>query len=90
MTKKITIEKLAEITQRGFIDVEKRLDERMDKGFTEIKETMKEMVTELTATHADVRHIKGTTDVLVRSDAAQDAAIKDLTARVQRPERKVS
>ena len=46
------------------------------------------MLEELNATHADVRYVRSTVDMLVRSDTAQDAAITDLTARVHRLEQK--
>ena len=41
------------------------------------------------ATHEDVRSVRHHVDRLVRNDAAQDAAIKTLTARVTRPEKNV-
>jgi hypothetical protein len=47
------------------------------------------MLAELTATHEDVRYLRRSMDMLVRNDAAQDAAIKTLTARVTRLEKKV-
>ncbi|MBI4137926.1 MAG: hypothetical protein HY472_01615 [Candidatus Sungbacteria bacterium] len=34
---KMTIDKLAGMTQRGFIDVEERLSKKMDKGFSEMR-----------------------------------------------------
>jgi hypothetical protein len=50
---------------------------------------MKDMAEELTATHEDVRYIRTTVNLLVRNDATQDAAIKTLSARVTRLEKKV-
>jgi hypothetical protein len=50
---------------------------------------MKDMAEELTATHDDVRYIRTTVNLLVRNDAAQDAAINTLTARVTRLEKNV-
>jgi hypothetical protein len=44
---------------------------------------------ELSATHEDVRDLRCSVNMLVRNDAAQDAAINPLTARVQRLEKKV-
>jgi hypothetical protein len=41
------------------------------------------------ATHEDVRYLRRSMDMLVRNDAAQEAAIKTLTARVTRLEKKV-
>jgi hypothetical protein len=54
-----------------------------------VKDTMKEMMEELTATHEDVRSVRNTVTMLVRSDAAHDAAIESLRKRVERVERKV-
>jgi hypothetical protein len=47
------------------------------------------VVQELNATHEDVRYIRTTVNLLVRNDVAQDAAIKTLSARVARLEKKV-
>ena len=54
-----------------------------------VKDTMQEMLDELNATHEDVRDIRRTVTALVRNDAAQDAAIKILTARITRLKKKV-
>ncbi len=54
-----------------------------------MKDGMGAMLEELNATHADVRYVKRTVDILTRSDAAQDAAIKQLSVRVHRIEKKV-
>jgi len=54
-----------------------------------VKALQKDMLEELSATHADVRYIRSTVDKLVQSDIAQDATIQDLTARVHRLEQKV-
>jgi predicted nucleic acid-binding Zn ribbon protein len=42
---------------------------------------------ELSATHEDVRYLRCRVNMLVRNDAAQDAAINPLTARMQRLEK---
>jgi len=84
MAKKITIDDLAAMTQRGFLEMGKE----MGKGFQDIKETMQIMMEELRTTHADVQYLRSATDMIVRSDAAQDAEIRDLTARVYRLEQK--
>jgi len=71
------------------------MDEQMDglggemSDLSDLKDTMKDMVEELTATHEDVRYLRRSVDMLVRNDAAQDAAIKTLATRVQRLEKKV-
>jgi predicted RNase H-like nuclease (RuvC/YqgF family) len=61
----------------------------LKEGMTELKGLMKDVVQELTTTHEDVRYLRRSMDMLVRNDAAQDTAIKTLTARVARLERKV-
>jgi hypothetical protein len=53
------------------------------------KDTRKGMAEELNATHEAVRYLWRSVDMLVRNDAAQDAAIKTLTARIPRLEKKV-
>lgn len=52
------------------------------------KGILKDMMEELTATHADVRHTHTTVTMLVRSDTAHDTTITDHTTRIQRLERK--
>ena len=54
-----------------------------------VKDTMKEMMEELTATHEDVRYVRNTVNMLVHSDAAHEAAIESLRTRLERVERKV-
>jgi uncharacterized protein (UPF0335 family) len=56
------------------------------KGMTD---TMTDMMEELTATHEDVRYVRHTVTMLVKSDAAHEAAIESLRKRVERVERKV-
>jgi hypothetical protein len=53
------------------------------------KGTMSDMAEELTAIREDVGYPRRSLDMLVRNDAGQDAAIKTLTARVTRLEKKV-
>ncbi len=47
------------------------------------------MMEELTATHEDVRSVRNTVNMLVRSEAAHEAAIESLRKRVERVERKI-
>jgi regulator of replication initiation timing len=54
-----------------------------------VKDTKKEMMEELTATHEDVRSVRNTVNMLVRSDAAHEAALESLRTRLERVERKV-
>jgi len=59
------------------------------EGVTELTGLMKDMMQELTATHEDVRSVRTTVTMLVTSDAAHEAAINTLTARVTRLEKNV-
>jgi hypothetical protein len=54
------------------------------EGVTELEGLMKDMLGELTATHEDVRYLRRSVDMLVRSDAAHEAAIESLRKRVER------
>lgn len=65
-TYKMTIEQLAEMIQNTIAS----------------KEDVKDIVGELNTTHADVYYIRSTVDALVHSDIVHDAAIEDLTARL--------
>jgi hypothetical protein len=59
------------------------------EGMTELKGFMNDMLEELTATHEDVRYVRNTVTMLVKNDAAHEAAIESLRKRVERVERKV-
>jgi Spy/CpxP family protein refolding chaperone len=56
---------------------------------TELTGLMQDMLGELTATHEDMRSVRRTVTMLVKSDAAHEAAIESLRKRVERVERKV-
>jgi hypothetical protein len=74
--KPTTLDDLAAMTNGRSSDMQKQLDG--------VKDTMKDMAEGLNATHEDVHYLRRSVDILVRSDAAQDAALKTLTARVAR------
>lgn len=77
---------------QGFTETQHDIDKRlggMDQRLDDMQGVLKDMVQELTATHEDVRAIRTTVNLLVRNDAAQDTAIKTLTARVARLEKNV-
>jgi chaperonin cofactor prefoldin len=59
------------------------------EGVTQLKGLMKDMLDEITATHEDVRYVRHTVTMLVKSDAAHEAATESLRKRVERVERKV-
>jgi hypothetical protein len=59
------------------------------EGMTELTGLIKDMAEELNTTHKGVRYLRRSVDMLVRNDAAQDAAIKTLSARVTRLEKNV-
>jgi chaperonin cofactor prefoldin len=77
---------------QGFTETQQYIDKRlggMDQRSDKVEGVLKDVVQELNATHEDVRYIRTTVNLLVRNDAAQDAAIKTLSARVARLEKKV-
>lgn len=55
MVKKLDIDDLARMAQKGFTDIGERMA---------IKDDFKLLVEELNATHADVRYIRKTSDML--------------------------
>jgi chaperonin cofactor prefoldin len=97
MTKKrqpkpTTLDDLAAMINQGFTETQQYIDKRlggMDQQLDDMKGVLKDVVQELNATHEDVRYIRTTVNLLVRNDVAQDAAIKTLSARVARLEKKV-
>lgn len=87
----MTIEDLAIMIKRGFDQTATKddLKELATKvELNEVKEIVRDIVEELDAMHADVLHIRNTTDGLVHSDIAQESAIEDLTSRVHVLEQK--
>jgi prefoldin subunit 5 len=82
-----TIEELAAMLYKHMASKEDIKELRAETNG--MKDMIKDMAEELNATHEDVRYLRRSVDMLVRSDAAQDAAIKTLTARVTRLEKKV-
>jgi chaperonin cofactor prefoldin len=94
MTKKnqpqpTTLDDLAAMINHSFTEAQKHTDAQLAALRGELTGIMKDMAEELTATHEDVRYIRTTVNLLVRNDVAQDAAIKTLSARVARLEKKV-
>ena len=104
--KQTTIDDLAVMINRGFIEAQKNVDIQlgdmdkrlgdvdkrlggMDKQLGDIKETIKIVVEEVGATHADVRYIKKTVEILTHGDTMHEASIQNLTSRVRRLEQKV-
>jgi uncharacterized protein (UPF0335 family) len=93
----MTIEDLALMVKRGFDQTATKEDlkdlatkvELNEVTLNDVKGTVQNIVEELNAMHVDVRYIRSTTDALVHSDVAQEAAIEDLTSRVDRLEQKV-
>jgi hypothetical protein len=83
--KPATLNDLAVMINQGFTEAQRHVDARID----EVKQIQQDLLDEMTATHEDVRYLRRSVDMLVRNDAAQDAAIKTLTARVHRLEKKV-
>ena len=89
MLEKITIEKLAEMINKGFKDTASKEDIKgVKEDLTRVEHIQKDMLEELTATHADVRYLRSGVDILTRNEAERDALVKDLIARVHRLEQK--
>jgi hypothetical protein len=90
--KATTLDDLAAMINEGFTQTQKHIDQRLDgmEGrLDKMDDVLKDMAGELTATHEDVRYLRRSMSMLVRNDAAQDAAIKTLAARVTRLEKTV-
>ena len=90
--KPTTLDDLAQMINQGFTETQKHIDQRldtMDARLGKVEQIQKDMLDELSATHEDVRYLRRSMDMLVRNDAAQDAAIKILATRVTRLEKKV-
>ena len=87
--KPTTIDDLAIMMNGGFTATQTHMDEQLDALKGEMMGIMKDMAEELAATHEDVRYVRNTVTMLVRSDAAHEAAIESLRTRVERVERKI-
>ena len=81
----MTLEDLDMMVKRGFDQTATKDDLKQ----CATKADLQSVVEEMNAMHTDIRHIRATTDAVVRSDIGQDATLQDLTARVHRLERKV-
>jgi chaperonin cofactor prefoldin len=86
--KPTTLEDLADMINGGFSNMQQQLYDVQGR-LGNVEGTLHDVVEELNATHEDVRYIRTTVNMLVRNDAAQDAAIKTLSTRVARLEKKV-
>jgi predicted DNA-binding ArsR family transcriptional regulator len=88
--KPTTLDDLAAMINEGFKSTASKEDiKELRAEMGNLKSTMSDMAEELNATHGDVRYLRRSMDMLVRNDAVQDAALKTLTARVTRLEKKV-
>ena len=91
--KPTTFDDLAAIITHGFTETQQHIAERldaMDARLGKAEQIQKDMLEKLSATHEDVRYLRRSVDMLVRSNAAQDAAIKTLAIHVTRLEKKIS
>ncbi len=88
MKKKLTIDTLAAMTQRGFTDMEQRLGERMDKGFQDLTTAIVQLTT---AMHENFQHVNARLDS-IRDDISDVPAMReelhDLRRRVEHLEQK--
>jgi len=88
--KPTTLDDLATMINEGFKTTASKEDvKELRAEMSSLRSTMSDMAEELTATHEDVRYIRSTVNMLVRNDAAQDAAINTLATRVTRLEKKI-
>ena len=88
--KPTTLDDLAAMINEGFKATATKEDiQELRAAMGTLKSTMSDLTEELNATHEDVRYLRRSADMLVRHDATQDAALKTLTARVTRLEKKV-
>lgn len=82
MPENITIETLAKMIHEGFKNTASKED------LNRVEHIQKDMLEELTATHADVRYLRSSVSILTRNEAERDGLVKDLVARVHRLEQK--
>lgn len=92
--KQITIQDLAEMVNRGFLDVHKRLDQTTTKPevaalHAEVKDFRKDVEERFQTIEDDVRDIKIAMGPLMRTVAALESDVQNLNVRVNRLERKV-
>jgi septal ring factor EnvC (AmiA/AmiB activator) len=92
--KRMTIEDLAEVMQRTMVSKEdiKVVREEITgvkDRVVNVEHIQKDILNELNATHDDVRYVRTTITMLAHTDAAHEAAIESLTARMARIEKKV-
>lgn len=86
--KKITLEKLAEMTQAGFQEMNKRF-EAVDKRFEGVDECHRLFADQMNLMQADMHHIKITLGPMTRSVIALENDIRVLDLRMKRVEKKV-
>jgi hypothetical protein len=87
--KNTTIKDLAVMINHSFTETQQHMDAQVAALKGELTGIMKDMAEELTATHEDVRDVRTSVNMLVRTNAAHEAAIESLRKRVERVERKV-
>lgn len=84
---KITLDSLAMMVHKGFTEMQGTVA-GMQGSINEVKDIQKDMLEELITTHADVRYLRSSVDIVTRNEAERDALVKNLTARVHRLEQK--
>jgi transcriptional regulator NrdR family protein len=92
--KRMTIEDLAEVMQRTMVSKEaiKAVREEItgvQDRVVNVEHIQKDILNELNATHDDVRYVRTTITMRAHTDAAHEAAIESLTARMARIEKNV-
>ena len=101
MVKKITLDTLAAMTQRGFKEMGQHFDtvdqrfkavderfDRIDERFEKIDRKFEAVVSSIDLMQQDIKDIKITLGPLVRIVAALDSDVHKLNARVERLEKR--
>ena len=89
MAKKMTLERLAELTHEELLSLGKRMDsgfQKMEAGFSRVEVGFSAVTSELGLIHGDIRELKLTRDLISRAVAGE---ISELRARMARLEKKV-
>ena len=89
-----TLDDLAIMINKGFSEMQGSINgmqgsiNGMQGSIDGIKDVQKDMLEELTTTHADVRYLRSGVDILTRNEAERDSLVKNLAARIHRLEQK--
>ncbi len=93
MAKEITLEKLAQMIQRGFEEAATKkelqaLREDIDQRFEDMEQRFQAVNNNIDALHSEIREIKLALPPLLRTVAQLEVEVTDLRQRISRLERK--